>query len=295
MPTKRDKIRSAVLEGIRKHEAAKKNPSFQKNQIAPFLSVSAICNYLYEFEFILDKKQAEEVIKAGKDINKYNVASKNTIRSIIEDFIGEGILVRDGEELVLNESFYSERSQFPILQIANRIPIEMLPPEDIMFLSAPPQYASAISEYINAVFYKKDITATVVGDLIMCMSVYPKEAYEDGFNPNPDHTERFFTQLTGALADFNLSFRDFKYGDDYYSQYGQHYDPTMVHAIDEIARKMATFDGREFNKRTYEKCKYLFMLAMNGEPVPMSFIDDLRQEDPALFNHINAFFNSVGE
>lgn len=203
--------------------------------------------------------------------------------------------MRDGEEFVLNEAFYSERSQFPILQIANRIPIEMLPPEDIMFLSAPPQYASAISEYINAVFYKKDITATVVGDLIMCMSVYPKEAYEDGFNPNPDHTEGFFTQLTGALADFNLSFRDFKYGDDYYSQYGQHYDPFMVHAIDETARKMATFDGREFNKRTYEKCKYLFMLAMNGEPVPMSFIDNLKREDPALFNHINAFFNSVIE
>ena len=293
MSNKREKIKSAILEGIKKHESAKKNPSMQKNAVIPFNSISSICNYLYEFEFLLDNKIAKEFKEDGKSIDRYVIASSNTIRSIIAEFLKEGILQRVGDEYVLCETFSVERAQFPLLQIADRIPIKMLPPEDIMFLSAPAQYAPAITDYINAVFYKKDIVATAMGDLIMCMSVYPKEAYEEDFEPDPEHAKRFFSQLTGALADFDLSFLDFKYGDNYYLEYAQHHDPTMGHVADELAREMAMFDGREFNKKTYEKCKYLMSLAMNGTPVPLSFIDDLKQEDPALYEYIDDFFRGI--
>lgn len=295
MSTKKEEIRTAVLAGMKKHAAARRNPSMQKNATPPFTSISAICNYLYEFEFLLDNARAKEAIESGKSIDKYVVASANTVRTVIEDLYKEGTLQYDGFEYTLNETFSLERAHFPILQIADRISIEMLPPEDVMFLSAPPQYVSAITDYINAVFYKRDVVATAMGNLIICMSVYPLEAFEDGFTPNPKHTERFFSQLTGALADFNLAFRDFKYGDDYYLNYGQHYDPTMVHAVDDLVRNMATFDGREFDKRTYEKCKYFMTLAMKGERAPLSIIDDLKRDDPALYKYFNEFFNGLFE
>lgn len=293
MSEKREKIKSAVLEGIKKHESAKKNPSMQKNAVTPFNSISAICNYLYEFEFLLNAKMAKEFKEDGKSIDNYVIAAPNTIRSVIEDFLKEGILQRNGDEYVLCDTFSVERAQFPLLQIADRIPIKMLPPEDIMFLSAPAQYAPAITDYINAVFYKKDIIAMVMGDLIMCVSVYPKEAYEEDFKPDPEHGKRFFSQLTGALADFDLGFLDFKYGDNYYLKYAQHHDPIMGHAVDELARQLAMFDGREFNKRTYEKCKYFMSLVMNGTPVPLTFINDLKRDDPALYEYIDDFFKGV--
>ena len=293
MSTNREKVRSAVLAGIKKHESAKKNPNLKKNELLPFNSISAICNYLYEFEFLMDKKLADEAKEEGRNIDKCVIASKNTIRSVIDELLNDGVLQRKGDEYVLTESYSSERARFPILQIADRIPIEMLPPEDIMFLSAPTQYVSAITDYINAVFYKKDITATAIGDLIMCMSVYPKEAYEEGFVPDEEHSERFFCQLTGALADFDLAFRDFKYGDNYYLKYGQRYDPLMIRVVDELARNMVTFDGRAFNKRTYEKYKYFISSAMSGTPTPPSLIDDLKRDDPVLYKHIDEVLNSL--
>lgn len=293
MAANREKVKSTVLEGVKKHKSAKKKSSLQKNIIRPFTSVSAICNYLYEFEFFLDNARLKEAKQEGRKLGKYVLASENTVRSAIDELIEEGFLQWNGTEYILDETFSAEREQFPILKIADRIPVTMLLPEDIMFLSAPNQYATAIADYINAVFYKRDVVATAMGDLIMCMSVRPKETFEDGFKPDPEHYERFFSQLTGALADFDLSLPDFKYGDEYYWQYGQHHDPFFATAVDELARNLATFDGREFNKRTYEKCKYFMSLAMKGIPVPPSVVEDLQRDDPELYDYIDEFFKGI--
>ena len=101
----------------------------------------------------------EEPDQPTSQKNKINITavSRGTIRKAAQALIKEGKISLVNGSYEFTPNMQDSLDKFPILKIADSIDISIGIPEAMLVLSVKPEYAMGITDYLSALFYKKDI------------------------------------------------------------------------------------------------------------------------------------------
>ena len=138
-------------------------------------------------------------------------ASSTTIYQAINELLEEGKIEFKFHRFQYRPTEGENLTNFPILKVASEIPITPLPVQDLVFYRTGAQYASWITNYINAQFLSDDIYAVALGDVIMCMDFQ----IPSGFNSVAKRAS-LSERLTDILKTFDVQpLRKFDDADGY--------------------------------------------------------------------------------
>ena len=120
---------------------------------------------------IIEKGMVE---KPEKDIKE---VSSSTVYNVIKSLQADGKIEWFDGKLHYKEPDTEENKRYPILKIADQIPVTPLPYRDVAFYRVGERYSAWVAEYINSRFHCGDIVAVNMGQIVMCIDLeVPKGA-----------------------------------------------------------------------------------------------------------------------
>lgn len=202
-----------------------------KKNMPEFTSKEELVSYVLGDPRFLDsdlfsemtKDEQENIIKKG-----ITVVSKNTIRGAIKYLFDNALIDFESGKYVWRPSPSLDDQYFPILSIAPQTTVTMNVPENILFLTVPQSFSTAIADYLSAQFYKDDILFIPLGQHIMCVGVLPKSEISDtkkkDTNEGMPSNQWMQLRIKMALHKFKVKYPSFTYNFPYEMEYAMHHN-----------------------------------------------------------------------
>ena len=179
----------------------------------------------------------EEPDQPTSQKNKINITavSRGTIRKAAQALIKEGKISLVNGSYEFTPNMQDSLDKFPILKIADSIDISIGIPEAMLVLSVKPEYAMGITDYLSALFYKKDIIFIPIHGIILCIAVLPKNVLNNrsAIESHEKATQRLHQRIALAIHQFNTSHPDFHYTTQYDFSYHCHHNPDIIKCLTE--------------------------------------------------------------
>jgi hypothetical protein len=181
-------------------------------------------------DFVLDREELCESNTGTEPELGQTCISRGTVRKAVKQLVDENKidLFHGSYEFVAR----MDRSldYHPTLKIADQIDISIGIPNEIIVLTVPPEHTSSITNYLSALFYKRDILFIPIAGHILCISVFPKSVLED-----PSQIELTAESPIGlrqriemAIHQFHYHYPEFPYGATYEFAYHISHNPNVV-------------------------------------------------------------------
>lgn len=172
---KKSGARESILEYLRElHYKKAHGEGLTSEEEKSIKSVSALARYMSE------KDEFRMVVYAHNELPKeivsyeergFSVLSEQSFRKAYKQLEADGRV----EEVDGNICYLPLREEqeelFPILKIADSIEVTPLPYNDLAFYGVRSSLSAEVANYINHQFYRQDIRAISLGDVIMCIDI----------------------------------------------------------------------------------------------------------------------------